>query len=160
MSNAKIRIWIYRAIGFLILCGIAWFILLRAPKFTNDYIIEDLYTVQKESFQDVADYLMAKDVSTVITDLPTIDNSLGIPREDSDAYRNCNEGIIVLKRVSIDKIVSDGTSVQFITPKSGGLLNQAYVVVVCGEAPPNMLGAPRYTLSANQWYYYIVTEKD
>lgn len=160
MSNAKIRAWIYRAIAFLILAGIAGFILIRPSKLTEDYIKNEIYSVHEQQFQDAADYLMAKDVVATITELPSIDNSFGIPREDSDAYRSCNEGICVVMRTAIEEIVSTGDSVQFITPKSGGMLNQEYVVIVCGEAPLMLHGAPRNTLSGSDWSYYIVTEKE
>lgn len=160
MSNEKIRTWIYRGIAVLILAGIAFFVLIRPSKLTENYIEQEIYSTRQQYFQDVADYLMAKKVVTTITGLPTIDEHYGIPSEDTDAYRDCNEGIIMVMRSEIDEIVSTKTAVQFITPKSGGLLNREYVILMYGETPPTLHGAPRQTLNGEKWAYYIITEKE
>ncbi len=60
MSNEKIRHWIYMAIGFLILCGGAWFLLLRESKLTEDYLKSDLMTPHWEELNAVVSYLTAK----------------------------------------------------------------------------------------------------
>lgn len=160
MSNAKIRAWIFRAVVILILAGIGLFVLIHPSKLTEHYLKTELFSVFQEHFQDVADYLQAKKTVTAITGLPTIDEHYGIPSEDTDAYRDCNEGIIMLMRSEITEIVSTEKNVQFITPKSGGLLNQEYAVIVYGDAPPTLHGAPCNSLDGKKWFYYIVTEKE
>ena len=38
MSNAKIIHWIYLALGFLIICGGLWYLLLRDSKLNEEYL--------------------------------------------------------------------------------------------------------------------------
>ncbi len=163
MSNEKIRHWIYMAIGFLILCGGAWFLLLRESKLTEDYLKSDLMTPHWEELNAVVSYLTAKggDSYYDITGVPTIDNAyFSVPTEDSDAYRSYNSAVIALMHSSFREIIYTNGSIRFVTPRSGGLMNNNYVILAYHEKTPLINNAPQSPLDQPDWSYYVVTEKE
>ena len=122
MSNQKLRHWIYLAIGFLILASTAWWFLAHPSKLTDDYVKNEIFTVHRQAFDGVSDYLKKKDIIADITAIPTVDNPFGIPNEDSDACRAYNDGITELMHTEIAEVAYTGTAVQFTTNPSGGFL--------------------------------------
>ncbi|HAG13626.1 MAG TPA: hypothetical protein DCG49_07165 [Ruminococcus sp.] len=157
MSNSKIRHWIYCAIGFLILCSIGWFLLLRESAY-SDLTAADLFREHQQAYATTAAYLAEKEIYAKIEGIPTIDNRYGILPEDSDAYRNFNDALTELFRSAIAEAESTADVIYYRLPKSGGFLNQNYLVFAYGDAPPIYADAPRTALSADGWYYYLGKE--
>lgn len=163
MSNAKIRHWIYLAIGFLILCGGAWFLLLRDSKLTEDYLNNEILGSHSDDLQAVVSYLSAKGGENRydLTGLPNIDNAyFGVPTEDSDEYRSYNSAVISLMRTTFDEIIYENGSLRFITPRSGGLLHSDYLILAYNETAPLISDAPQTPTEQKNWSYYLVTEKE
>lgn len=154
MSNEKIRHWVYTGIGIALLIWAAWFLLMHPSKVSKDSI-QEIYTAHSQAFEDVASYLLAKDISADITSLPNIDNSFGIPKEDSPAYDKYSSGIFNLMETEVDEIVVSGDTVRFVLKKHGGFLVQTYGVLAAGNAPISLDDSPRDTLTG-KWYYYIM----
>ena len=163
MSNSKIRHWIYLAIGFLILCGAAWFLLLRDSKLTEDYVKTEIMGAKRKELTAVVSYLTEKggEERYDIKGVPGIENSyFGVPTEDSDEYRSYNSAVIGLMRTEFEEIIYNGGTVRFITPRSGGLLHSDYMVLAYQETAPTISEAPQNKLDENDWSYYIITEKE
>ena len=163
MSNAKLRHWIYLAAAFLILCGGAWFLLLRESKLTEDYLKTEIMGERRKDLDAVISYLSAKGGENryAITDIPSIDNAyFSVPTEDSDEYRSYNSAVISLMRTTFDEIIYTNGTFRFITPRSGGLLHSDYLVLAYKETAPTISNAPQMMLSQPDWSYYIVTEKE
>ena len=156
MSNAKIRHWVYTAIGILILISGCWFLLMRESKITQESL-QDTYSAHEKALQDVASYLLAKEASVDITGLPTIDNGYNIPVEQTQAYDAFSDGLNEVLREDFQEVIAEGDSVRFVTPKSGGLLVQNHGELAVGNAPISVNDAPRAALNGS-WYYYIVKE--
>lgn len=57
MSNSKIRHWIYLALGFLILCGGLWYLLLRDSKLNEQYLQTEIMDVRQSDLDAVVSYL-------------------------------------------------------------------------------------------------------
>ena len=157
MTNAKIRHWIYVALGFLILCGAAFFLLLRESSYSESNAAE-VYAAHEQAYQEVVSYLRKKEILTDIKGIPTIDHRYGILPEDTDEYRSFLDAVTELMNTDIKNIVSDEETVQFTTGKSGGFLNQNYLTFVYGDAPPTLSGAPRSEMPQKKWYYYLRKE--
>ena len=163
MSNAKIRHWIYLALGFLILCGGLWFLLLRDSKLTEDYLKTEIMDARWNELTAVVSYLSAKGGENLydITGQPTIDNSyFGVPTEDSDEYRSYNSAVVGLMRTTFDEIIYEDGVFRFITPRSGGLLHSDYIVLAYRETAPTISNAPQNQLDEKNWSYYLITEKE
>ncbi len=163
MSNSKIRHWIYLALGFLILCGGLWYLLLRDSKLNEQYLQTEIMDVRQSDLDAVVSYLSEKGGESRydITALPSIDNSyFGVPNEDSDACRSYNDAVISLMRTSFREIVYEDGTVRFVTPRSGGLLNSNYLVLAYRESTPVLSGAPQIMLKQKDWSYYLITEME
>ncbi len=159
MSNAKLRHWIYLAIGFLILIAAGWFLLMRPARHTDETMPE-IFSEHRAAFQAVAVYLCSKDIPTNITAVPTIDERFGIPVEDTDPYHAYNDGIIELLHTEIDSVrYADGT-VTFMTPESGGFAVRCRSAFAYGNVPPEESGAPRNPLPESNWYYFISMKEE
>ena len=157
MSNAKIRHWIYVAIGFLILCGIGFFLLLRESKY-SDASAPELFAAHESEYQEVVTYLRKKEIYTDVKAVPTIDNRYGIIPEDTEEYRAFYDAISRLMLEDVSEIVSTEECIQFRSPKSGGFLNQSYITFVYGDAPPMIGDAPRSEMAQKNWYYFLGKE--
>lgn len=163
MSNSKIRHWIYLALGFLIVCGGLWYLLLRDSKLNEDYLNDEIFAVHGTEIDTVVSYLSAKGGENYydITGLPTIDNSyFGVPTEDSDEYRSYNSAVIALMRTTFDEITYNDGTFRFITGRSGGLLHSNYLIAAYREKAPTISNAPQMALDRKGWSYYLVTEKE
>lgn len=163
MSNAKIRHWIYLALGFLILCSGAWFLLLRESKLTEEYLETEIMPLYQKELDAVTAYLTEAGGENFydINGVPGIDNShFNVPTEDSDAYRSYNSAVITLLRTNFSEIIYQQGVIHFVTPRSGGLLHSDYMILAYHSNAPMLKGAPRTQLSQPEWSYYIVTEKD
>ncbi len=163
MSNSKIRHWIYMALGFLILVGCAWFLLLRESKLSEQYLQSEIMAVRQDDLNAVISYLTEKGGESQyhITDLPSIDNSyFGVPNEDSDECRRYNDAVTSLMRTSFSEILYHDGAVRFVTPRSGGILNSNYIVLAYRETAPVLSGAPQTMLKQQDWSYYLITEKE
>ena len=159
MSNAKLRHWIYLAIGFLILFAAAWFLLMRPARHTDE-TMQEIYSEHRAAFEAAASYLCSKDLNTDITAIPTIDERFGIPVEDSNAYAAFNDAIIELFHTEIASVRCENGTVIFRTPKSGGILVSRSAAFAYGEPPLSLSGAPRNPLPDSKWYYYISIKED
>lgn len=159
MTNAKIRHWIYVAIGFLILCGAAFFLFLRESKYTDDSAAS-FFAEHQSAYEEVVSYMRKKEIAADVKDIPTIDNRYGILPEDTDAYRAFLSAVTELMNTDVNEIISDGETVQFLTKKSGGFLNQNYFDFAYGDPLPTINGAPRNDMPQKKWYYYICTGKE
>ena len=157
MSNAKIRSWIYRALFILILCGIAWYFLMR-PSSYDSAAAKKIFEDHKGHFQDVANYLIEKNIQTDVLDFPTIDNRYGIYSEDTNEFRACNSGITALMNAEVKTIHSHNGVITFVTENSGGILLQNHVEITYVPKPDarTSLGLP---LSEAHWFYEIVETK-
>lgn len=156
MSNEKIRHWIYMAIGFLILFSCGWYLLMHPSQVTKESLL-DAYNAQQQAFENVASYLASKDISTDITDMPSVDNHFGVPKEDSAAYENYNSGMVTLMQHDVREVIVNGSIVRFVLKKHGGFLVREYGVIASGDAPISLNGSPRDDL-AEGWYFYIMKE--
>lgn len=158
MTNAKIRHWIYVAIGFLILCGAAYFLLLRDSRY-SDTTAAGIFAEHQSAYAEVVSYMKKKEIVTVVPEIPTIDHRYGIVPEDTDPYRAFLDAMTELLNTDVDEIKSDEETVQFVLNKSGGLLINEQMIIICGEAaPPTIDSAPRSELPEKNWYYYIRKE--
>ena len=158
MSNEKIRRWIYRAVAFLILVGIGWFLLLRESRNTKQ-TLNEMYQAHQQAFEDCASYLLEKDANVDITGLPTIDNKYDIPYEDTKAYTRFMDGLYEVMETDIKEIAAANGCVRFVTYKSGGFLVQTKGAIACGDAPAFLSSTPRDVLNDSGWYYYIIKEE-
>ncbi len=163
MSNEKIRRWVYRAIGFLILCSIAWFLLLRESHHTEEYIKAEYFDTHRQALTNIVTYLCDKcgDSYIDMTDLPTVDNgSFGVPSEDTDAYRAYSSGVFEVMESAFPEIIYNNGKIQFISQKSGGFLVQDYVILAYCEDTAVIKDAPQNQLAEKHWSYYIIKGKD
>ncbi len=163
MSNSKIRHWIYLALGFLIICGGLWFLLLRDSKLNEDYLKTEIFEKRGTELDAIISYLNEKGGENFydIKGQPNIDNSyFGVPTEDSDAYRSYNSAVISLMRTVFDEITYQDGVFHFVTGKSGGLLHSDYMILAYQEKKPLIENAPQTPLDRQGWSYYLVTEKE
>lgn len=154
MSNAKIRSWVYRAIAFLILCGIAWYLLLH-PSSYDENKAKQIFNDHKAAFQTTVAYLIEKDIETDILGFRTIDNGYGIRSEDTKEFRAFAEALSELQQSeAVDSVHSHGGIISFRTPSDGGFLAQNCAVLSYkDDADKNAaLGMP---LPESKWFYEI-----
>ncbi len=158
MSNQKIRHWIYVTVMLVLIGYGAWFLLLHDSGYSQETLSET-YLAQKQSFDDVAEYLVDKGIRTEITGLLTAGNSYGVRAEDSNEYRAFVDGVErLMEKEGEMRIRSNGKSVVFILPAHGGLMAQEYAALgycadaltLPGEAPAPLTG---------DWSYFITTSK-
>lgn len=156
MSNEKIRGWVYRGLAVLILCGIAWYFLMRQSPYDAD-MAREIFSSRKSAMKTVAQFLIDRNVQTDILDKLTVDNHYGIPAEDSDEYRAFSNALTELMTTEFDTVRSHNGVISFETPNGGGLLLRSHAVITYVPSPGNMaLGMP---LSESKWYYEIVDGK-
>ncbi len=163
MSNAKIRHWIYLALGFLIICGGLWYLLLRDSKLNEEYLENEIFAAHGTEIDTVISYLSEKGGANYydITGQPNIDNSyFGVPTEDSDPYRAYNSAVVSLMRTTFEEITYSDGVFHFITGRSGGLLHSNYLIAAYNETAPLIEDAPQTPLDRKGWSYYLVTEKE
>ncbi|MBR5371573.1 MAG: hypothetical protein IK130_05090 [Oscillospiraceae bacterium] len=157
MSNAQIRSWVYRAIGILILCSIAWYFLIRPSNYDSDYASQ-YFKQRKTHMQNVAQYLIDKNIETDVLDFPTIDNRYGILSEDTNEFRACNSSITTLLENEIKSIHSHNGVVTFVSEDSGGVFLKSHIEYAYVPVPNDRIsvGLP---LSESHWYYSIEESK-
>ena len=158
MSNAKIRAWVYRAIGFLILCGIAWFFLLRSSEYDAD-AAKKIFSDHKANFQTVAEYMIDKKIETDILGFRTIDNSYGIRGEDTPEFKKFSAALSSLQQSqAIDSVHSHSGIVTFNTYSSGGMLVENHVELSYADDTETKasLGS---RLPEAHWFYSIEETK-
>ncbi|MCQ2416317.1 MAG: hypothetical protein MJ071_00705 [Oscillospiraceae bacterium] len=154
MSNSKIRHWIYLALGFLILVGIGNFALFRDGKYDEDQV-NAIYAEHADAYHTVASYLKASEITTRIEGVLSIDAHYGVRAEDTNEYRAFEKAVEELIHADVESVVSSDSCVKFILRRSGGILNQSYLVFAEGDVPPTDKGTPCSDLKEQNWYYYL-----
>ena len=137
----------------LVVGGVAWFLLLRPESISQDSITAS-FIEHEEAFETVAAYLDENDIPAEITGFLSMENSYGIATNDSNKFRAFAEGIEELASEDCTKIISDGDTVEFVYPGTGGYFNKLYgSVIFNGEK--KVEGKSTVPLNTNGWHLYI-----
>ncbi|MBQ8921795.1 MAG: hypothetical protein IJ060_06495 [Oscillospiraceae bacterium] len=154
MSKKKIKKWITAAIVLILLCYGAFWLLLRPSGITSDTAMNS-FTKHRESYENTATYLAAKNYTTSITDLITIDQHFGISSEQTTEYTNMVNGVEHLMKIGIKEISAEGNCVRFILNSGGGMLKREHAELLYCKDGSSEGFTP---LGYENWYYQIVSE--
>lgn len=134
--------------------GMAWFFLLRPETISQETLTQD-FEAHRQAYEDVAHYLIKKDITTEIKDIPMAGKQYdGVEYEDTDEYRAFIEAIYVIMEEDHDAIISDGETVEFVYHSTGGKFRKLYgSVIYNGEKTVN--GKVTVPLTTDGWHLYI-----
>lgn len=108
---------------------VSWFILLRPSEISQESVTEN-FENHKESFYTVAEYLTENKIDTKIYSNLTSDNNYGVPEISKDTYEKFTLAIEEVLKEGCVSVVSDGSTVEFVYPSSGGLFNKLNASVI------------------------------
>lgn len=141
-------------IVLLIAAAIAWFILLR-PESISQETAKASFSAHEAACGTVAEYLTANKVSAEITGFFTLDENYGVPMVgNDDAYRDFVESVEELLSRDFSRIISDGSTVEFVYPSTGGKLTARYASVIY-NGKTVVDGKSTTELNRNGWHLYI-----
>ena len=156
MSNQKLRTIIYTVILVILIFSGLGYLLAHEDGLTQEKA-QEYYLSQQAAFNEIADYMISKEISADVTDVPTPDQHYGIQSEESDAYRSFMNTLVETMRATCKRIHSDGASVEFYFPAKGGLLCPRHVVIAYGDAVDGIGDSSKNRLNSDGWYYYLVS---
>ena len=134
--------------------GVAWFFLLRPEMISQETLTQD-FEAHRQAYEDVANYLTKKKITTEITDIPISGKQYeGVEFEDTDEYRAFMDGIMVIMQEDHDAIISDGRTVEFVYHSTGGKLRKLYGSVIYNGFS-SVDGKVTVPLTTDGWHLYI-----
>ena len=140
-----------------VVCGVAWFVLLRPETLSQDTITADFETNRK-AYEDVASYLREKHITAEITKKPKEGQEIpGIAAEQSAEYTAFTEGVSLLLSDDHDAIISDGETVEFVYHSTGGVFVKLYGSVIYNGAQ-KVDGKITVPLTTDGWHLFIAKE--
>ncbi len=136
--------------GLVIAAGMFYVLMLR-PSGVTEGSLRDSYRTHEKAYHAVAEYLVQKKISTSIGGLLTPDCNYGIKGEQTRAYSDFIDGITEFMADDSYQIISDGKTVEFVPPVTGGILTRKRgAVVYSGKNSPD--GEEVVKLTNDGWY--------
>lgn len=134
----------------------AWFVLLRPEQISQDAMTES-FTTHQEAFYTVAGYLTKNKITADITGFFSVDENYGVGKFGDEAYSDCAAAVEELMSRDCERIVSDGKTVEFVYPSTGGTFTQLYGAVIY-NGKSEVDGKITAALNRDGWHLYITDE--